>query len=99
MVALGRVNSHVKDYDDVWMQTSTFDLNPDRMRQPIAVTSPPPPNGDPEPGARWTGRCVCSQPGEATAMARVQNLSGQAPDLTQVAVDVRRRLASALLPR
>ncbi|MEZ5644076.1 MAG: hypothetical protein R3E94_19795 [Burkholderiaceae bacterium] len=40
MVALGRVNSHVKDYDDVWMLTSTFDLNPDRMRQPIAVTSP-----------------------------------------------------------
>ena len=23
MVALGRVNSHMKDYDDVWMLTST----------------------------------------------------------------------------
>lgn len=39
MVALGRADSRVKDYCDVWTLTSTFDLNPDRMRRAIAVTS------------------------------------------------------------
>jgi predicted nucleotidyltransferase component of viral defense system len=38
MVALGRANSRMKDYYDVWMLTSTFYLDPDRMRQAIAAT-------------------------------------------------------------
>jgi predicted nucleotidyltransferase component of viral defense system len=38
MVALGRANSRMKDYFDVWMLTSTFDLEPERMRQAIAAT-------------------------------------------------------------
>ena len=38
MVALGRANSRMKDYYDVWMLLSTFELEPERMRQAIAAT-------------------------------------------------------------
>jgi hypothetical protein len=38
MVALGRANSRMKDYYDVWMLTSTFDLEPEHMRQAIEAT-------------------------------------------------------------
>ena len=38
MVALGRANSRMKDYYDVWMLTRTFTLDPLRLRQAIAAT-------------------------------------------------------------
>ena len=38
MVALGRANSRMKDYYDVWMLTSAFDLDPERLRRAIAAT-------------------------------------------------------------
>ena len=38
MVVLGRANSRMKDYYDVWMLMSTFELNPGRMRQAIEAT-------------------------------------------------------------
>ena len=38
MVALGRANSRMKDYYDVWMLTSAFDLEPERLRRAITAT-------------------------------------------------------------
>ena len=38
MVVLGRANSRMKDYYDVWMLTSSFELEPERLRQAIAAT-------------------------------------------------------------
>jgi predicted nucleotidyltransferase component of viral defense system len=38
IVVLGRANSRMKDYYDVWMLTSAFDLEPERMRQAITAT-------------------------------------------------------------
>ena len=38
MVVLGRANSRMKDYYDVWMLPSTFELEPARMRLAIAAT-------------------------------------------------------------
>lgn len=38
MVILGMANSRMKDYYDVWMLTSTFELEPERMRRAIAAT-------------------------------------------------------------
>ena len=38
MVALGRANSRMKDYYDVWMLMSTFDLEPERLRRAIVAT-------------------------------------------------------------
>jgi predicted nucleotidyltransferase component of viral defense system len=38
MVVLGRANSRMKDYYDVWMLTSTLELEPERMRRAIEAT-------------------------------------------------------------
>ena len=38
MVVLGRANSRMKDYYDVWMLTNTFELEPARMRRAIKAT-------------------------------------------------------------
>ena len=38
MVVLGRANSRMKDYYDVWMLTSTFGREPERLRRAIAAT-------------------------------------------------------------
>ncbi len=38
MVILGRANSRMKDYYDVWMLTSTFKFEPERLRRAIAAT-------------------------------------------------------------
>jgi predicted nucleotidyltransferase component of viral defense system len=38
MVVLGRANSRMKDYYDVWMLLAAFDLEPERLRQAIVAT-------------------------------------------------------------
>lgn len=38
MVILGRANSRMKDYYDVWMLTSSLDLDPERLRRAIVAT-------------------------------------------------------------
>jgi Nucleotidyl transferase AbiEii toxin, Type IV TA system len=38
MVALGRANSRMKDFYDIWVLTKTFDFAPDRLALAIAAT-------------------------------------------------------------
>ena len=38
MVVLGRANSRMKDYYDVWMLTSTLAINPERLQRAITAT-------------------------------------------------------------
>lgn len=38
MVALGRANSRMKDFYDIWILTKTFDFAPDRLARAIAAT-------------------------------------------------------------
>ena len=38
MVALGRANSRMKDFYDIWILTQTFDFAPDRLARAIAAT-------------------------------------------------------------
>ncbi|MBE2243938.1 MAG: nucleotidyl transferase AbiEii/AbiGii toxin family protein [Burkholderiaceae bacterium] len=38
MVALGRANSRMKDYYDVWMLTRAFEIDSERLRRAIAAT-------------------------------------------------------------
>jgi hypothetical protein len=38
MVALGRANSRMKDFYDIWILTKTFDFAPDRVARAIAAT-------------------------------------------------------------
>lgn len=100
MVALGRANSRMKDYYDMWMLTSTVALDEQRLRQAIEATFKrrttilpgSVPNGlsdafsaDPAKQRQW--------------LAFARNLSGPVPDIGQVVADLRLRLMSVLLPR
>ncbi len=38
MVALGRANSRMKDFYDIWILSKTFDFAPDRLARAIAAT-------------------------------------------------------------
>lgn len=38
MVILGRANSRMKDYYDVWMLTGSLDLDPERLRRAVVAT-------------------------------------------------------------
>ena len=38
MVALGRANSRMKDFYDIWILTKTFNFAPDRLARAIAAT-------------------------------------------------------------
>lgn len=100
MVALGRANSRMKDYYDVWMLTSTFDLDPDRMRQAITATFARRNTAVPNQVPDGLGDAFADDPAKQRQWrAFVQNLSGQAPDLAQVVAGLRRRLMPVLLPR
>jgi predicted nucleotidyltransferase component of viral defense system len=93
MVALGRANSRMKDYYDVWMLTSTFDLKPERMRKAIAATF-----------ARRNTLVPARVPdGLSDAFANdlakqrqwtafVRDLSGPVPGLDHIVGDLRQRL-------
>lgn len=93
MVALGRANSRMKDYYDVWMLTSAFEYEPDRLRRAIVATfarrSTPIPAGVPDglsdPFAADLGK-------QRQWDAFAQNLSGSAPQFIRVVRDLRQRL-------
>jgi predicted nucleotidyltransferase component of viral defense system len=96
MVALGRANSRMKDYYDVWMLTSTFELDPMRLRQAVAAfarrkTAIPVmvPDG--------LSEAFASDPGKQRQWAAfAQNLSGSVPDLAVVVGGLRQRLGALL---
>jgi predicted nucleotidyltransferase component of viral defense system len=100
MVALGRANSRMKDYYDVWMLTSTFDLDPDRMRQAITSTfarrNTVIPNQVPDGLSDAFAGDLAKQ---RQWNAFVRNLTGPVPQLDRVVADLRDRLMSVLTPR
>lgn len=38
MVALGRANSRMKDYYDIWLMSQGYEFNPERLANAIAAT-------------------------------------------------------------
>jgi predicted nucleotidyltransferase component of viral defense system len=99
MVVLGRANSRMKDYYDVWMLTSTFELGPERLRRAIAATfarrstviPPEVPDGlsdafaaDPAKQRQWD--------------AFTRDLSGPIPELGFIVGDLRQKLTPFLAP-
>jgi Nucleotidyl transferase AbiEii toxin, Type IV TA system len=99
MVALGRANSRMKDYYDVWMLTNAFEIDPERLRRAMGATF-----------ARRTTAIPASIPdglsddfsGDASKQrqwtAFVGALSGQVPELARVVSDLRKRLAVFVVP-
>jgi len=99
MVALGRANSRMKDYYDVWMLIDSFELEPQRMRPAIVATF-----------ARRNTEIPATVPDglsdefSADAGKRRQwdafarTLSGQVPELDRVVREVRKRLMAFTAP-
>lgn len=93
MVVLGRANSRMKDYYDVWMLLSSFTVEPQRLRQAIAATF-----------ARRNTEIPASVPDglsdEFAADVSKQrqwdafagNLSGRVPEIGRVVRELRARL-------
>ena len=93
MVVLGRANSRMKDYYDVWMLMSAFELEPERLRRAMVATF-----------ARRNTEIPASVPDGLSDMfsadagkqrqwnAFARTLSGQVPDLDRVVRALRNRL-------
>ena len=99
MVALGRANSRMKDYYDMWMLTSTFALDPERLRRAIVATF----------ARRNTAVPTLVPDGLSDAFAAdaakqrqwdafASNLAGKFPELPVVVSDLRRQLETFLGP-
>lgn len=100
MVALGRANGRMKDYYDVWMLTSTFDLDPERMRQAFTATFARRHTTIPNQVPDGLGDAFAGDPGKQRQWnAFVGTLTGPVPQLDQVVVDLRGRLMTVLTNR
>jgi predicted nucleotidyltransferase component of viral defense system len=99
MVVLGRANSRMKDYYDVWMLMSTFELDPGRMRQAIEATFAR--RNTDIPGSVPDGLSdeFCADAGKQRQWeAFTRTLSGQTPKLDLVVRELRTRLVVFLAP-
>ena len=99
MVALGRANSRMKDYYDVWMLTSAFDLEPERMRQAITATFTRRNTVVPEQVPDGLSDAFAADPAKQRQwLAFVRDFSGPVPGLDQIIGDLRRKLMVFLAP-
>lgn len=100
MVALGRANSRMKDYYDVWMLTSMFDLDPGRMRQAITATFARRHTAIPNQVPDGLGDAFAGDPTKQRQWtAFVRDLTGPVPQLDRVVADLRDRLMPVLATR
>ena len=99
MVALGRANSRMKDYYDVWMLTSAFELEPERLHRAIVATFARRSTAIPAEVPDGLSDAFATDPGKQrqwSAFAR--NLSGSVPGLGLIVGDLRQRLSVFLAP-
>ena len=97
MVTLGRANSRMKDYYDVWMLMNTFETKPDRLRRAIAATFARRGTAIPAvvPDGLSEGFAAdLAKQRQWNAFAR--DLSGPVPALALIVTDLRQRLAAFL---
>lgn len=97
MVVLGRANSRMKDYYDVWMLTSTFDLEPARLRRAIAATFVRRGTAIPAEVPDGLSDAFAADPGKQRQWdAFTRNLSVSAPEFRLVIDGLRERLMGTL---
>jgi hypothetical protein len=90
----------MKDYYDVWMLTSTFDLNPERMRQAIAATFARRDTVIPNQVPDGLSDAFANDPAKRRQWdAFVRDLTGSVPQLDRVFADLRDRLMPVLAQR
>lgn len=97
MVVLGRANSRMKDYYDVWMLTGAFEIEPERLRRAIVATfsrrNTVIPAAVPD-GLSDTFAADAGKQRQWDAFAR--NLSGTIPGFGLVVSALRQRMAGFL---
>jgi predicted nucleotidyltransferase component of viral defense system len=99
MVALGRANSRMKDYYDVWMLTSTFELEPERMRRAIAATFARRNTQVPSAIPDGLSDAFADDPGKQRQWeAFARNLSGQVPGFARLIGELRKSLMALASP-
>lgn len=93
MVILGRANSRMKDYYDVWMLTSAVELDPERLRRAIVATFARRNTAIPAEVPGGLGDGFAADPAKQRQWdAFARNLAGAAPQLATVVSDIRQRL-------
>lgn len=93
MVALGRANSRMKDYYDVWMLMSTFEIEPERLQRAIAATFARRSTAIPTAVPDGLSDAFAADPGKQRQWnAFAQNLSGAALEFRRVVHDLQAQL-------
>jgi predicted nucleotidyltransferase component of viral defense system len=97
MVVLGRANSRMKDYYDVWMLMSAFEIEPERLRRAIVATFARRSTAIPVAVPEGLSDAFATDPGKRRQWdAFARNLSGTIPDFGLVVSELRLRLADVL---
>ena len=100
MVVLGRANSRMKDYYDVWMLTGAFEIDPERLRRAIAATFARRSTAIPVEVPDGLSDSFATDSGKQRQWdAFTRNLSGTTPELRLVVSELRHRLAGFLAVR
>lgn len=94
MVILGRANTRMKDYYDVWMLTSALDLEPERLRRAIAATFERRNTAIPAEVPDGLSDALAADPGKQRQWAAfARNLDDEPPHFHFVVSQLRDRLA------
>lgn len=100
MVVLGRANSRMKDYYDVWMLTSAFEIDPERLRRAITATFERRRTKIPVEVPDGLSDAFATDPAKQRQWdAFARNLSEQAVGLGSVVSDLRHKLSGSLAPK
>lgn len=95
MVALGRANSRMKDYYDVWMLTRAFELEPVRLRRAIAATFARRNTVIPAEVPDGLSDGFAADPGKQRQwQAFARNLSGRMPEFDVMVRELRQKLST-----
>ena len=99
MVVLGRANSRMKDYYDVWMLIDSFELEPERMRRAIAATFARRNTDVPASVPDGLSDAFAADDGKQRQwVAFAKSLSSQVPELDRVVRELRDRLVVFTAP-
>ena len=97
MVILGMANSRMKDYYDVWMLTSAFEPDRERLRRAIAATFARRGTAIPSLIPDGLSENFAEDPGKLRQWAAfAQDLSGPVPELGAMVAQLRERLGPYL---
>ncbi len=99
MVVLGMANSRMKDYYDVWMLTSAFESDRERLRRAIVATFARRGTAIPSLIPDGLSDDFAADPGKLRQWAAfARNLSGPVPEFSAMVAQLRDRFAPYLAP-